>query len=293
MLRGAFSILQPVCYSRVGMPADPSWQRPARRGYPSAGACDANRERGMELLEREQYEDTLGTVLLEARSGTGRTVLIGGEAGVGKTALIEHFVAERGRSARVLWGACDALLTPRPLGPLHDIIRHAPADLSSLLDSGRDWLAVASALLAWLERGSAATIVVVEDAHWADEATLDLLRFLGRRMRQTRAVLIITYRDDELAAEHSLWRVLGDLPARTTTRLTIPRLSEAAVDRLAQQAGRSADGLYAATGGNPFFVTEVLAHGAEDLPATVRDALLGRAARLSPPARQVLDLASI
>jgi predicted ATPase len=247
----------------------------------------------MELLEREQYEDTLGTVLLEARNGTGRTVLIGGEAGVGKTALVEHFVAERGRSARVLWGACDALLTPRPLGPLHDIIRQAPADLGKLLDSDGDWLAVASAILAWLARGASPTVVVVEDAHWADEATLDLLRFLGRRMAQTRAMLIITYRDDELGPQHPLRRVLGDLPARATIRLTLPRLSEAAVDRLARQAGRPVEGLYAATGGNPFFVTEVLAHEAEDLPATVRDAVLGRAARLSPPARRVLDLASI
>ncbi len=247
----------------------------------------------MELLEREQYEDTLGAALLEARNGTGRTVLIGGEAGVGKTALVEHFVAERGRSARVLWGACDALLTPRPLGPLHDIIRQAPADLGKLLDSDGDWLAVASAILAWLARGASPTVVVVEDAHWADEATLDLLRFLGRRMAQTRAMLIITYRDDELGPQHPLRRVLGDLPARATIRLTLPRLSEAAVDRLARQAGRPVEGLYAATGGNPFFVTEVLAHEAEDLPATVRDAVLGRAARLSPPARRVLDLASI
>jgi DNA-binding CsgD family transcriptional regulator/tetratricopeptide (TPR) repeat protein len=247
----------------------------------------------MDFLEREQFADTLGAVLREATGGAGRTVLIGGEAGIGKTTLVERFIAEQGRAARVLWGACDALLTPRPLGPLHDIMRQAPAELGSLLDSGRDWLDIASALLAWLARGAAPTVIVVEDAHWADEATLDLLRFLGRRMSKTRALLVVTYRDDELAPQHSLRRVLGDLPSRATTRLVLPRLSEAAVDRLAQQAGRSADGLYAATGGNPFFVTEVLAHGAGGLPATVRDAVLGRAARLSPPARQVLDLASI
>ncbi|HEX6609114.1 MAG TPA: AAA family ATPase, partial [Chloroflexia bacterium] len=247
----------------------------------------------MEFLEREQYADTLGAVLREAVGGAGRTVLIGGEAGIGKTTLVERFIAEQGRAARVLWGACDALLTPRPLGPLHDIMRQAPAELGTLLDLGKDWLDIASALLAWLERGAVPTVIVVEDAHWADEATLDLLRFLGRRMPKTRALLVVTYRDDELAPQHSLWRVLGDLPARATIRLALPRLSEAAVDRLAQQAGRPTGGLYVATGGNPFFVTEVLAHGAEGLPATVRDAVLGRAARLSPPARQVLDLASI
>ena len=247
----------------------------------------------MEFLEREQYADTLGAVLREAVGGAGRTVLIGGEAGIGKTTLVERFIAEQGRAARVLWGACDALLTPRPLGPLHDIMRQAPAELGTLLDLGKDWLDIASALLAWLERGAVPTVIVVEDAHWADEATLDLLRFLGRRMPKTRALLVVTYRDDELAPQHSLWRVLGDLPARATIRLALPRLSEAAVDRLAQQAGRPTGGLYVATGGNPFFGTGVLAHGAEGLPATVRDAVLGRAARLSPPARQVLDLASI
>ncbi len=247
----------------------------------------------MEFLERQTHVDKLAALLRAASGGCGQTVLIAGEAGIGKTTLVERFTDEYCRAARVLWGTCDALFTPQPLGPLHEMVRQGPAELRALLDGGCDWFALASALLDWLSRSPTPVVLVVEDAHWADQATLDLLKFLGRRIERTRALLLVTYRDNELGPQHPLRLVLGDLPARTSTRQTLLPLSEAAVEQLAGQAGRAADGLYATTGGNPFFVTEVLAHEADGLPATVRDAVLGRAARLSPEARQVLDLASI
>ncbi|MGH8630151.1 MAG: hypothetical protein ACREU7_05220, partial [Burkholderiales bacterium] len=137
------------------------------------------------------------------------------------------------------------------------------------------------------------TIAVFEDVHWADEATLDLIKFLGRRIGRTASLLILTYRDDEVGAQHPLRLVLGDLPSVAMVRLSLSPLSEAAVGTLARRANRPTQGLYAATGGNPFFVTEVLAIGGKGVPATVRDAVLARAARLSPAAREVLDLASV
>ena len=253
----------------------------------------------MELLERDLQLETLRATLEEAAGGSGRSeargkvLLVSGEAGIGKTTLVESFAAQYCSPGQVFFGECDALFTPRPLGPLHDIARQAYPDLLELLNSGGGWLPVASALLEHLQRGASTKVLVIEDAHWADEATLDLLKYLGRRIHQVQALLILTYRDDELGPQHPLRLLIGDLPARSTARLTLTRLSEEAVRGLASRYGKEYAGIYSATGGNPFFVTEVLASEQAGVPDTVRDAVLGRAARLSMPARRVLELASI
>ena len=137
------------------------------------------------------------------------------------------------------------------------------------------------------------TVAVIEDVHWADEATLDLLKFLGRRMQQVSVLLVITYRDDEIGPDHPLWFVLGDLPSKTTRRLRLAPLSRGAVAALARDAHRASNDLYTVTGGNPFFVTEALASDDKGVPETVRDAVLARIARLSPQGHAVLELASV
>jgi DNA-binding CsgD family transcriptional regulator/tetratricopeptide (TPR) repeat protein len=258
----------------------------------------------MELLERESQIETLRAILQDVSSAGdgvgGRVLLVGGEAGIGKTALVENFTRQYCRPNQVLFGACDALFTPRPLGPLHDIARQSYPRILELLNAGTGWLPVASAFLEALQKADSTVVVVIEDVHWADEATFDLLKFMGRRIQQARALLILTYRDDEVGAQHPLRFLLGDLPPRLTTRLALPPLSEGAVGTLARRSGiaatADASSIYWATGGNPFFVTEVLASeqaGVPGLPDTVRDAVLGRALRLSAAARRVLDLASI
>ena len=141
--------------------------------------------------------------------------------------------------------------------------------------------------------GSLPTIVVIEDIHWADEATLDLIKFLARRIQRMPALLILTYRDDELGREHPLRLVLGDLPARDVTRLPLPPLSEAAVAALAQHAGRPGEELFSVTGGNPFFLTEVLASASPGVPTSVRDAVLTQVARLSPETCSLLELMAV
>jgi DNA-binding CsgD family transcriptional regulator/tetratricopeptide (TPR) repeat protein len=247
----------------------------------------------MELLERTEQLGMLSAAFHELRNGAGRVVLLSGEAGIGKTALVEHFVRMRCAAARVLRGGCDALFTPRPLGPLYDIAVQIQPDLLALLNAGCDWRATIPTILGWLQAPECPTVMVIEDAHWADEATLDLLKFLGRRIHQTHTLLIITYRDDELDPQHPLRLLLGDLPLAHTTRIALPPLSEAAVETLAQQAHRPAAGVYTITAGNPFFVTEVLGHAGASVPATVRDTVLARVARLAPAARTVLELASV
>ena len=132
------------------------------------------------------------------------------------------------------------------------------------------------------------------DAHWADEATIDLLSFVGRRLARRRALVLVTYRDDELGADHPLRIVLGDLATqRATRRIGLPPLSEEAVRTLVGQHAMDAAELYRVTGGNPFYVSEVLDAGSPALPATVRDAVGARLARASTKIRRAVETAAV
>jgi len=243
----------------------------------------------VELLERDACLSELSGWWADIARG-GCVVLVGAEAGMGKTSLVRAF-AERHPSARVLWGACDALFTPRPLAPLLDVARQAGGALLEAARGGAERNTLFAAALDELE--ARPTMVVFEDLHWADEATLDFLKFAGRRIARTRAMLIVTYRDDEIEAGHPLFMVLADLPRANTQRVGIAPLTEAAVARLARQRRRSARDVHRITGGNPLFVTEVLASDESSIPGTIREAVLARAARLTGGARRVAELASI
>jgi DNA-binding CsgD family transcriptional regulator/tetratricopeptide (TPR) repeat protein len=245
----------------------------------------------MELLERERHLANLGEWLDAAVEHGGVLALIAGEAGIGKSALMQEFAKQQRKAARVLWGSCDALFTPRPLAPLHDIARQTQKALLAAITVG-DREAIFTAALDELERGAPA-LVVLEDLHWADEATLDLLKFLARRIQRTRALVVATYRDDEIGPRHPLRLVIGELPRANVHRLYLTPLSEAAVAKLAYKAGQPSEGLREMTGGNPFYVTEVLAAAADAVPVTVRDAVLARALRLSPAAREIVELVSV
>ncbi|HEX5546899.1 MAG TPA: AAA family ATPase [Ktedonobacterales bacterium] len=247
----------------------------------------------VELLERDPFLLTLNDLLVQAGEGRGRVALISGEAGIGKTSLVERFLEQHQAPTRTLWGACEALFTPRPLGPLYDIAPQLQTPLRALLDGDVNRATLFATVLDELTRHAAPTIVVIEDIHWADEATLDLVKFLARRIHRTPALLILTYRDDDLTKDHPLRLVLGDLPADNVTRVWLPPLSEIAVASLAQQAGRPVGNLHAATGGNSFFLKEVLASDLPGLPRSVRDAVLARIARLSYEAQCFLELASV
>ncbi len=243
------------------------------------------------LLERSEALQTLHDALARARGGNGEVVLLSGEAGIGKTSVVRRFADEKPSGVRTLWGACEALFTPRPLGPVHDIVRDLGGARLERLEGGPDRLALFATLLD--ELAAEPTLVVFEDVHWADEATLDALKYLGRRIDRAPSILVFTYRDDEIGPQHPLRHVLGDLPSRWTSRVQLSPLTAQAVAELAERAERPAGGLYSSTGGNPFFVTEVLAAGGDGVPATVRDAVLARAIGLTPPAHEVLDVASL
>jgi len=247
----------------------------------------------VELLEREQQLAALAAALGDvAEHRTGMVVLVHGEAGIGKTALLRRFCAQAEGSVRVLWATCDPLFTPRPLGPLLDIARSTDGELREQVEGGGQPYEVTHALVDELDRRSP-SVVVVEDLHWADEATLDVLRLCARRIYAVPALLIATYRDDSLAASHPLRVILGELPSALCERQELSRLSHTAVATLAQSSTLDAGELYERTGGNPFYVTEVLAAGGGLIPPTVRDAVLARSAALSGAARDVLEAVAI
>jgi DNA-binding CsgD family transcriptional regulator/tetratricopeptide (TPR) repeat protein len=135
--------------------------------------------------------------------------------------------------------------------------------------------------------------LVLEDLHFADEATLDVFTLLVRRAEATPALVVGTCRDDALENAHPLRRVLGELATAGVRRLKLAPLSPDAVGQLAAPHGVDGQALYDKTGGNPFFVVEVLAGGSEEIPPTVKDAVLARAMGLSPTARQLLEAAAV
>jgi DNA-binding CsgD family transcriptional regulator/tetratricopeptide (TPR) repeat protein len=224
----------------------------------------------------------------------GATVLVTGEAGIGKTTLLRHFADQAAGTARFFWTGCDPLFSPRPLGPLLGLGDAASRGLVNQVASGGKAFDVAATLLTELRRAGP-TVMVIEDVHWADEATLDVARLLARRIDRVPVLLVLSYRDDELHRAHPLRVVVGELPGdgRPVTRIALAGLSRSAVAKMAGPAGVDATELHERTAGNPFFVTEVLAANASQIPNSVRDAVLARAARLSGPALDLLAAAAI
>lgn len=247
----------------------------------------------MDLLEREPLLGRLRDALDAATAGQGRLILVSGEAGVGKTALVKRFCSESARGRRILRGAGDGLFTPNALAPLSEIADVLGGELERLVRDAAGPRQIAAALVRELSTAPG-TLLVLEDAHWVDEATLDVLKLLARAMEAVPALVVVTFRDDELDRAHPLRIVIGETAMKDgVERLLVPRLSVAAVAQLARPFDVDIDELYRTTGGNPFFVTEVLATEGDEIPSTVRDAVLARTARLSAGARDVLDAVAV
>jgi predicted ATPase/DNA-binding CsgD family transcriptional regulator len=269
-------------------------------------ATGGSLERG--LLEREAAFARLDAWSEEAARGSGVLVWLQGEAGAGKTSLARAFAA-RFPPSEVAWGACDPLSLPRPLGPLLDASPALGLERSRWLDDEGSRPQLFGKLLDRLRERR--RVVVFEDVHWADDASLDLLRYLGRRVETSRALVIATYRDDEVGPAHPLRVVIGDLAGSVgVRRLKLEPLSIEAVTTLARASGiegAAAAELHRRTAGNPFFVREALAAGAAGaagaadairsgparLPETLSDAILARLSRLEPAAKVALDAAAV
>jgi DNA-binding CsgD family transcriptional regulator len=253
------------------------------------------------LLERDRVLAELTGLRRRASRGAGRLVLLRGEAGVGKTTVIDRFIGDLDKRVRVLRGWSDPLTTPRPLGPLLDMLaqlrEREAAGLATVIDRA-DPGAIYTHLLRLFGDGNM-WVCVIEDVHWADGASLDLLRFVAKRVDALPVLLIASYRDDEVGPQHPLAVALGDVATcAAVTRIRLGPLSRDAVAVLAAGSGVNADELFGLTGGNPFFVTEVLGAGPDPLgtrvlPSSVSEAVWGRMARLSATALDTAHAAAV
>lgn len=245
------------------------------------------------LLEREDLITELTDRLNAARDASGSLVLLAGEAGSGKTSLVRAYIEVAGQRALTLFGACDPLSTPRPLSPLIDFATDDESGLDGLFDDDPDNIEIFNRVLDRIRHTIRPIIMIVEDIHWADQATLDFLRFIGRRIGDSKAVVVGTYRDDEIDPDHPLRPILGQLsPLTSTHRLIVPPLTEEAVGVLAENSPFDPGDLHRITGGNAFYVTEVIA-GDQTLPSSVQDAVIARVARLERRSREVVEGVSI
>ena len=242
-------------------------------------------ERSAQLAELSDHLAAVG------RDGAGRMVFVGGEAGAGKTALVGHFVATSG--ARGISGWAEPLHAPRALGAVLDIGAQLGGRFEDLVGTGGSSVELVAALAAQLAADEP-TILVFEDVHWADEATLDFLRVAGRRLHRLPVLLLASYRDDEVGRAHPVRTLLGELATeRSVVRLEVPALSLEGVAELSGRPVAEVAELHRLTAGNPFFVSEVLAAADDSVPDTVRDTVLARRARMGGRAGELLDAAAV
>jgi DNA-binding CsgD family transcriptional regulator/tetratricopeptide (TPR) repeat protein len=244
----------------------------------------------MELLEREDALAALAEARAAAARESGRVVFVTGEPGIGKTSLVTRFVSELGLDARVLLGTCDDLSIPRPLGPIRDLVGSVSPAFGEALAGRAAPHEIQALLLAELELPPRPTVLVIEDVHWADDATLDAITVVGRRIASLPALLVLTFRDGEAPPGHQLRATVGAIPAADSVTLELAPLSASAVAAL---AGADAAEIYETTRGNPFYVTEMLAARADELPPSVANAVLGRIARLADAERRLVELVSV
>ena len=247
----------------------------------------------MELVERDGFLASMQIIFDNVLNGDGHCILVSGEAGIGKSSLIKAFYTDKKNGCITYLGICDALFTPRPLAPLYDILLQMQSEIVDYNKSTTDRIRLFTGFLHELERQKETALVIIEDIHWADEATLDFIKFLARRIAQFRCLFILTCRDNEINTNHPLRNVLGQLPIDSFTRLQLTPLSKQAVENMARQKGYKGEDVYAVSGGNPFYVTELLASYNLGIPDSIKDSILSVYDRIEDNTRKVWDLLSV
>lgn len=239
----------------------------------------------IELIERAGHLTAMHDKYNDVAAGEGHCIMISGEAGIGKTTLLRAFCNEHRHHAKIYLGTCDALFIPRPLAPLYDIIGQIWADDPDPT--------ILTNFLHRFDQLPGPSILVFEDIHWADEATIDFIKSLARRINRFRCLFMLTWRDEEVYPGHPLRQLLGQLPPHSFTRIQLPPLSRNAVDELAKARGYRGEDVYDISGGNPFYVNEILASYSPGIPDNIKDSILSVFNRLDSNTRQACELLSV
>ena len=253
---------------------------------------DAARSQDQGLVEREAPLAALTQYLDEASARAGRFVLIRGEAGIGKSSLVREFVGSLPADVVVLSGACDGVSTPQPFGPLEDMVPVLGEELRELLGSNASRPEIGRWLLARLSTGTT-HVLIIEDIQSADDGTLELLAYLARRLDVLSLLVLATHREGE-GHEPTVARLLGSISTVPAVRqLRLEPLSRAGVARLARGSGLDVAELHRLSGGNPFYISEVLTAGGDRVPVSVLDAIRARVTQLDRRGLRALQAAAI
>ena len=223
-------------------------------------------------------------------SQSGKVLLLSGEAGVGKTSLLHAGLGTLDHKWRVLLATSEPLDVPTAFTPLYDLMAEMPAELQHDIRSGTGRMPVYSGMLDLVKNDR--VVLVLEDVHWADEATLGLVRYLGKRIGATQSVLVVTFRSEEINLNPPLRLVVADL-GPSATRIDLPALTVSGVEELARGTGLDPGHLHEATLGNPFFVEEVLRHPDVAVPSTIQYAVLANAAQLPDDALEFVNTVAL
>lgn len=227
------------------------------------------------LVERERQIEALEEAFAEPSSGA--VVLVSGEAGFGKTSLVGVLAERVDHRYRMMTTACEPVGIPTGFAPLFEMLEDLPEDLASDIRDGSGRPAVYAGMLDLIKNDQ--VVLAIEDIHWADEATLGLVRYLGRRIGSTGSRLIVTYRPEELDFNPPLRLVIADL-GPVAVRIDLAPLSVAGVAQLIGALEMDAEAVHAATLGNPFFVEEIARNPEMELPPNIQNTVLANAGRL-------------
>jgi DNA-binding CsgD family transcriptional regulator/tetratricopeptide (TPR) repeat protein len=247
----------------------------------------------MDLIERDDFLASLHNGFRKAAAAEGHCFFIIGEAGIGKTSLVKTFLKEIEDDSIEYIGACDSLFTPRPLAPLYDLALQINEDWVDKIHSISSRAELFTKFVQVLTHKQRPVVVVFEDIHWADEATLDFIKFFARRISRTKCLFVLTARDDEINQQHSLRNVLADLSPDTFTRIELPPLSKEAVQKLADEKGYDGEDVYSITSGNPFYVNEILASYSAGVPHNIKDSVLSVYNNLEDDAKNLWQQLSV
>jgi len=247
----------------------------------------------MELIERDGFLATLRFQFEGVMESEGRCVFVSGEAGIGKTSLIKAFCNEVKNKCNIYKGICDALFTPRPLAPLYDVLLQLGKRIPQNNIDVTNRTAFFTNFFQELNERREVSVVVFEDIHWADEATLDFIKFLARRITQLKCFFILTYRDTEIHTSHPLRNIMGQLSPVSFTRIELQPLSKQAVEHLAEERGYNGEDVYRLTSGNPFYVSEILASYSEGVPDNIKDSVLSVYNRGNEKVKRVWEILSV